>query len=170
MDFAIEQKELEAVAADVELISETCRQSRDLVVLLRSPVIKVDKKVAVLNKIFVGKIGSISLNFIGIIAKRNREDLIPEIAHAFVNLYKEHQGIIAAEVISAVPLDDDLRKKVNAFIQRHSEKVELTEVVNDRIIGGLIIRIGDKQYDDSILKRINELKREFSKNPYISQL
>ena len=170
MDFAIEQNELQAVGADMELISETCKQSRDLVVLLRSPVTKVDKKVAVLNKVFGGKIGSISLNFIGIIAKRNREDLIPEIAVAFINLFKEHQGIVAAEVISAVPLDDELRKKVNAFVKRYSDKVELTEKVSPNIIGGLIIRIGDKQYDDSILKRINELKKEFSKNPYISEI
>ncbi len=169
-DFAIEQNELDAVAADMELISETCKQSRDLVVMLRSPVIKVDKKVSVLNKAFGGKIGSISLNFIGIIAKRDREDVIPEIAAAFVNLYKEHQGIVSAEVISAVPLDDELRSKVNTFVKRFSDKVELKEVVDEDIIGGIIIRVGDRQYDDSILKRINELKREFSKNPYISQL
>jgi len=170
MDFAIEQNELDAVAADMELISETCKQSRELVVMLRSPVIKVDKKVAVLNKVFGGKIGSISLSFIGIISKRDREDVIPEIADAFINLYKEHQGIVSAEVISAVPLDVELRKTVIAFVKRFSDKVELKEVVNDNIIGGIIIRVGDRQYDDSILKRINELKREFSKNPYISQL
>lgn len=170
MNFAIEQNELDAVAADMELISETCKQSRELVVMLRSPVIKSDKKVAVLNKTFGGKIGSISLNFIGIIAKRDREDVIPEIAEAFMNLYKEHQGIVSAEVISAIPLNDDLRSKVNTFVKRFSDKVELEEVVDKDIIGGLIIRVGDRQYDDSILKRINELKREFSKNPYISQL
>jgi len=170
MDYAIEQKELQAVATDMELIAETCKQSRDLVVLLRSPVTRVDKKVAVLNKVFGGQIGSISQNFIGIIAKRNREDLIPEIANAFMSLYKEHQGIVSAEVISAVPLTDELRSKITAFAKRFSEKIDLTEKVNKNIIGGLIIRVGDKQYDDSILRRINELKREFSKNPYISQL
>lgn len=170
IDFAVEQNELQAVAADMELISDTCKESRELVLLLKSPVIKTDKKVAILNKTFGGKIGSISLNFIGIIAKRNREDYLPEIAQAFVNLYKEYQGIVSAEVISAIPLDGDTRKQVLNFIKRFSEKVELQERVDPKIIGGLIIRVGDRQYDDSILNRINQLKREFSKNPYISQL
>lgn len=170
MGFAQEQNALDAVAADMELISSTCVDNRELVLLLKSPIIKTDKKLSILNEVFGGKIGSISLTFIGIVAKRDRENYIPEIAAAFMNQYKDHQGISNAEVISAIPLDEESRKNITAFIKTFSDKVELTERIDQSLIGGFIVRVGDKQYDDSILSRINELKKEFSKNPYISQL
>ena len=141
-------------------ISETCKNSRDLVLLLKSPIIKTDKKISILNETFGGKIGSISLSFLNLIAKRNRESYVPEIAIAFIHAYKAFKGIVSAEVISAVPLDDASRKSITEFVARFSDKVELTERVDEKIIGGFIVRVGDRQYDDSILNRINNNCRE----------
>lgn len=170
LDFALEQKKLEEVKEDMSLIANTTRRSKDLLHMLKSPVIKTDKKINILGKIFAGQIGSITLNFITIIARKHRESIIPDIAHSFGQLYREHKGIIQAEITSAVPLDADSRKKAIAFIQKLSDNVELKEKVNPDLIGGFIIRVGDKQYDESISSRINDLKRAFLKNPYIAEI
>jgi|SRR5690554_3082158 len=163
LDFALERNELEAVAADMELISKTCDESKDLQIMLKSPIIKPEKKLAVIQKIFSGEIGSVSLNFLTVIAGKKRETILPEIARAFASVYREHLGIISADIISAVPLTDIERNKAIEVIKELGEKVELNEKIDKNIIGGFIIRVGDKQYDASVANRIAAIKRDFSR-------
>ena len=170
LGFAEEQNASEAVAADMNLVAKTCEKSKDLMLLLKSPIIQPSKKVSVLQAVFAGKLGTIAANFISIITKKNRESLIPEIAGSFITLYKAKQGIVDAEITTALPLTEEGRKKAMHFVSQMNEKVELTEKIDKSIIGGFIIRVGDKQYDESVLSRISALKREFSKNPYIAQI
>ncbi|MCZ4410431.1 ATP synthase F1 subunit delta [Cryomorphaceae bacterium 1068] len=170
LSFAIDQKELDAVAAEMKLIADTCATSPDLVTLLKSPVVKPAKKRDILDKIFVGQIGTITLKFLKLVTQKKREDQLPEIASAFQYVYREHQGIVTAEIITAVPLSDSGRKKALDFITKLYDKVELTEKVDKELIGGFIIRVDDKRYDESVARKLNSLKREFSKNPYISEL
>ena len=152
----------------MELIASTCSASKELITLLKSPVVKTDKKKAVLDGIFAGKIGSISLKFLEVMARHNRENLIPEVADAFKFIYRESKGIVTAEIITATPLTAEGRKKALKFVTGIYEKAELTEKVDKELIGGFIIRVGDKQYDESVARKLTSLKREFSKNPYIA--
>lgn len=161
LEFAIERNELEAVAADMELISTTCENSKDLRLMLKSPIIKAEKKLAVLQKVFSGEIGSITLNFLELIARKQRESILPGIALAFINAYRDHIGIVSAEITSAVPLTDDERQKAVAIVKELGKEVELIEKIDKDIIGGFIIRVGDKQYDASVKSRIKALKTTF---------
>ncbi len=169
MGFAQEQNALEAVAADMGLIAITCAESEELQVVLRSPIIKTEKKVAIMNQIFGGKIGTISQNFLGLIAKKKRESMVQDIAVAYGNLYKESKGIVSAEITTSLPLDASGREKAIAFISKLGSEVELVEKVDENIIGGFIIRIGDKQYDESVSSRLAAMKRAFSKNTHIAE-
>lgn len=169
MGFAQAQNALEAVAADMDLIAATCLESNELQVVLKSPVIKTEKKVAALNQIFGGKIGTISQNFLGVIAAKKREAIVQDIATAFVNLYKEGKGIVTAEITTALPLDVSGREKAIALISKMGTSVELIEKIDEGIIGGFIIRVGDKQYDESVSSRLAAMKREFSKNTHIAE-
>ncbi len=158
------------VAADMELISSTIEQSRDLRVVLRSPIIKTDKKLSILNAIFSGEIGSISLHFLGLIAKKKRENLLAGIAASYMELYREEQGIVSAEITTAVPLIPLGRKKAIEMIGKWGGKsVELEEKVDPSIIGGFLIRLGDQQYDDSISGRLQDMRRTLKKDIDITQ-
>ncbi len=170
LSFAIEQKKVDEVAADMAVIASTCKESRELVTLLKSPVVKADKKREIINKIFSGQIGTITLKFLDVMTQNNREDILAEIANAFRTVFREYRGIVSAEIITAVPLGDEGRKKAIEFIKSIYDKVELTEKVDEDLIGGFIIRVGDKQYDESVARKLFSLKREFSKNPYISEI
>lgn len=169
MALAQEKGIVDAVQDDMLLVANTCAASHDLQVMLRSPVIKADKKDRILGSIFAGKIGEMTNAFVGILVRKGRETMLPQVAAAFTELYKTHKGIIIAEVASAVALSDDARKKVTALAtEKHPGKtIELIERVDPSLIGGVIIRIGDEQYDGSVSRRLNDLRREFSKNPYI---
>lgn len=165
LDYAIERNEVEAVASDMELISNTCQASRELRLMLKSPIVKAEKKLAVIQKIFSGEIGSISLNFLEMIARKNREAILPQIASAFIKAYRAHLGIVTAEITSAVSLTDKARAEAIAFVKKFGKKVELEERIDKKLIGGFIIRIGDKQYDASVVNRLNTLKTTFL-NPH----
>lgn len=171
LSLAIEQNQLEEAFADMKAVSETCRESRDLVVVLRSPVIKPDKKQAIISGLFAGKLSKISDSFIEIVVRKKRGDLIQFIADEFVLLYKSHKRITTANVTSAVKLDEKLKNRILGLVRGESnEDVELVEKIDPSIIGGFIVRIGDKQVDSSLSRKISKLKTEFSKNQYVSEL
>jgi F-type H+-transporting ATPase subunit delta len=170
LSFAVEQDELENVASDMELIANTCKSSRELIALLKSPVIKTEKKRDVINKVFSGKIGSITLKFLDVMTRQNREDILAEIAMVFRSVYRDHKGIVKAEIVTAIPLSEESRAKAIEIITKLYDKIELSEKVDEEMIGGFIIRVGDKQYDESVSRKLLSLRREFAKNPYISEL
>ena len=159
-ELAKEQNAIESCKADMETIVSTCAASKELALLLKSPVINTDKKLAILSEL--------SNSFITLITKKKREGLLLEIAHQFMLVYKASLGIETAVITSAQALDDSLRSQVLEFIKKQGlEKVELTEKVNENLIGGAIVRIGDRQLDASVLRQINDLKQSFNKNLYI---
>lgn len=166
-ELAKEQNTLEVCKTDMETILSVCSGSKDLALLLKSPVIKTDKKLAILSDVF-SNLSDLTSSFVRLITKKKREALLVEIAQQFMLVYKRSLGIETAIITSAHPLDDSLRAQVLEFIKKQGiEKVELTEKVNQNLIGGAIVRIGDRQLDASVLRQINDLKQSFNKNLYI---
>ncbi len=105
-----------------------------------------------------------------LLAVKKRESYVPEIAEAFYELYKVHKNILTAVVTTANGLDDELRKKVYEVIKKgNNSEVELIEKIDKNVIGGFIIRVGDKQDDTTIRTKINKLNRIFKENPYIKE-
>ncbi len=172
MQLAIEQGQLAAVQEDMRLIAEVCEENRELIVVLRSPVIKGDKKDRILDRIFAGKIGQMTNSFMGIMVRKGREALLPQVAEAFDEIRKQHDGVVTCVVTSAVALDDAARKKVADLAAEKfpGKSILLSEKVDPALIGGVIIRIGDEQYDGSVSRQLNDLRRKFSENPYIPEI
>lgn len=166
---SIEKKELDTVYKDMVLISETVDSSKDLDLLLKSPVVKTDKKQEVLTSIFGKNTSELTKQFLLLISSRNREAIIGDIASAFVRQYKVIKKIIVAEVTSAIKLEAAQKKKILQLLNTdENSSVEVVEKINPEIIGGFIVRVEDKQIDASISRKLDNLKQEFSKNPYIA--
>ena len=165
---AVEKDILEQSYQDMVLLDAVCSKSKELSLLLKSPIVKTDKKLKILEEIFGSKINKASMSFINIITTKKREGLLSLIANSFILLYKTHNKIETATVISATPLDEELRVEVINFIKKNGDKkVELTEKIDESIIGGAIIRMGDKQLDASVSRKISELRQIFNKNLYL---
>lgn len=171
LGLAVEQNLLEDAYADMKRIASTCSESRDFVVFLRSPVVKADKKIAVINAVFGGTLSKLSSGFIAIIAQHRRENILAEIAESFVLQYREYNKISLAEVITAYKLDEAQRERIIAAIRKNEgHEVHISEKTDPSIIGGIIVRVGDRQYDGSILRKLRLLRKDFSTNAYVSQL
>jgi F-type H+-transporting ATPase subunit delta len=166
---AIEQKLEQQAYADMQQIIKTCDGNADLRVLLRSPVIKSDKKNTVLKAVFPS-LNKVTSGFVKIITDHRRENMLYEIAASYVSQYKEHKKILVAEVITAVKLTDDARKKITDSLKKsEGREVEITERIDKDIIGGLIVRVGDRQFDGSIMRKLKDLRKQFQNNPYVPE-
>jgi F-type H+-transporting ATPase subunit delta len=171
LSLAEEQGKLEEVHNDMQLVDATCKESRDLAVVLKNPIIKHDKKRSILEAIFKNKVSDLTLAIFEIICRKNREEILPAIAEEFHIQYNVFKGIEKATVTTAVKIDKGLRESFEKMIKQISDKktVELEEIVDEKIIGGYVLKVGDRQLDDSIKSKITELELQFSKNPYIKE-
>jgi F-type H+-transporting ATPase subunit delta len=172
LGLAVEKKALDEVHRDMLLFSKICNENRSFGLLLKSPVIKHDKKLEILKKIFQGKVHSLTMAFFDIITRKNRESILEAVAKEFHNVYNEYKGIGKATVTTAVPLDAGLRTEFEKLVKNYSNKkqVELIEKVDQDMIGGFVLNVGDRQIDASIKNKIKTLKLKFSQNPYIKEL
>jgi F-type H+-transporting ATPase subunit delta len=166
-ELSLEQNSLEQTFNDMKLVREVCLTSRDLRLMLSSPIITSDKKQNILKSVFEGKLGKLSVLYLNIITAKKREMFIEPIAEQFLLLYKEYKGIIPVILTTAAKADDEIRNKITGLLKNFTKKeVELTEEIKSEIIGGFILKFGKYQYDDSVRKKIMKLKREFNINIY----
>ena len=163
IDLAVEKGQLEAVYADMRQVQSVCEDSREFINFLNSPIIKADKKIATLKAIFDGKLNAITSGFLTIVASKRRENVIPEMANSFIEQYRSHKNILTAVVTSANGLDAATKQKALDLVKSQmSGEVELVEKVNPNIIGGFILKIGDKQLDKSVARQLSNMKKELT--------
>ena len=168
---AQEEGKLEMVHEDMALVRKTVDDNRELDLLLHSPIVKGDKKLAILRAIFAGKIGEISQKFIDILVSKHREHLIDDVAEEVERQYLLIKEIVRAEVVSAIPLTGEEREQVLRVVKQldSSNEIQLKETIDKSIIGGFIITVGDKQVDQSVAGRLEKYRQQFSKNQYIAE-
>jgi F-type H+-transporting ATPase subunit delta len=171
LGLAVEKNALEFVHEDMLLFSKVCRENRAFELMLKNPIIRHDKKREILQRVFQGKVNDLTLAIFDILTQKNREPLLPGIANEFHAAYNNHKGIGRAYITTAVPLDAELRAEFENIVKNISDKkqVELTEKVDDEMIGGFILNVGDRQVDASIKNKLKALKVKFSHNPYIKE-
>ena len=163
-----EKGSLDAVNSDMKLFVSVCEENRDLAHLIANPIINSDKKLSILKQIFGEKINKITMTFFEIVIRKGREKYLIQIAKEFTGQYKVLKGIQTAEITSAVGLDERLRKQIYDLVKGDSKsEVELVEKVDNKLIGGFVLRIGDKQYDASISSSLRKLAQSFSSNQFI---
>src|SRR5690606_2171694 len=148
---AKEKELLQVLKDDVKLIYDASRHSADFIRMLNSPVIKPSDKVRVLNVIFGRKISALTMNFLELTVKNDRESFIPAICRVVLDLVKKEHNIKTAIITTAKELDNGSLEKAEEVLESElGTTVELTAKINERLIGGMVLQIDDKQYDASI--------------------
>ncbi|QCE41116.1 ATP synthase F1 subunit delta [Psychroserpens sp. NJDZ02] len=164
LSLATDNNIAEAVNTDMELINNTVAQSKDLKDMLYSPVISASIKKSALLEIFKG-VNPATVNLINTLIANKRLDLLPQVAGKFITLYEQQKGSQVATVTTAVPLTEALEAKVLAKVKELTGKeAAIKNIVDESILGGFILRVGDTQYNASIANQLSKLKREFTIN------
>ena len=168
LELAIEKGVVEKVHDDMLMFSQLCQSNRDFLLMLRNPIINHDKKRKILYKLFEGKVDPSTLAIFDIITRKNREGFLPDIAEAFVSQYRTYRGIEKATVTTPFPLTDALRAQFkNIVAEQTGHSVELEEKVDKELIGGFILKIGDRLMDNSVRHKLQSLSYEFDDDSYI---
>lgn len=172
LDLGKEMGTLSAVKDDMDLLSKTMAESRELRLLLRNPIVKHDKKLAILKAIFEGKVSDMTLRFFTILTEKNRESAIEGIGPEFLAQYNAMQGIQSAEVTSATPLTAVARLEIRKLVTQQTglTEVQLTEKVDPELIGGFVLRVGDNQIDDSVRTSLRRMRTSLQENSYQNKL
>ncbi len=164
LSLASEQNNADAVNNDMKLIATSIAENSDLSNMLQSPVVRSSVKKTVLMEVF-NNTNALTGNLIDTLIANKRISLLESVAVNFNRLYDELQGTQVAKVTTAVPLTDDLKVKVLAKVKELTGKqVEVKNIIDESILGGFILRVGDIQYNASIANKLNKLKREFTLN------
>lgn len=164
LDLALEQNKLDTVLEDIEAFN-TYLENRDLFLLLKSPIINVSKKQQIFKALFEGKFDALTISFFDIIIRKSREKYLPDISREFINQYRGYKEITTAILITATEMSTDkvdLIKKALLESEITEKELELEMQIDPSIIGGFVIKIGDKLYDASISHKLDQLKKEFS--------
>jgi|SRR6218665_1669977 len=162
LDTAISSGTAAKVNDDMSLIITTVDSNAELKEFLSSPIIDSNSKMNVLVEVFAS-VQNETKSLFRLLQENKRFEILSSIATQFNALFDEMNGIEVAKVTTAFPITPDLEAKVLDKIATISnKKVTVENIVDPSIIGGFILRIGDKQYNASVANRLQELRREFS--------
>jgi F-type H+-transporting ATPase subunit delta len=162
LDSAVENKNLDRVAADVELIYNSLAGSHELKNTLANPVIKPHVKLSVLEEIFKDKISGETMDFLKFLIEKKREDLLGDIASKFLSLRDELLGIVNVDVTVAADLIDEqkeeMRRKLESVLNK---KIRFKFVTDPGLVGGFVAKAGDTVFDATIMHQLDRLRKQF---------
>ncbi|NND62109.1 MAG: ATP synthase F1 subunit delta [Flavobacteriaceae bacterium] len=165
LNLANETNKSAEVFGDMQTIFQTIKGNKELRLMLKSPIIKGEDKKEALLKIFSG-IEEHSKGLINIVVDNQRANVLGDVAESYINLHNDAQGVKVAKVTTAVPLSSELESKVLSKVKEltGSNQVTIENEIDESIIGGFMLRVGDLQYNASIANKLGNIKREFSKS------
>ncbi|MBL7766118.1 MAG: ATP synthase F1 subunit delta [Chitinophagaceae bacterium] len=172
MDLALELGKTEDMYRDIQSIHEICQSSHDFVMMMRSPVIKAEKKLAAVKAIFQNSLDRVTDSFLTLIIKKGREFFIPEMATAFMTQYKLHNKINDVVLTTAEPISEDMKGLIENKIKQQFQNmtIDLKTEINPEIVGGFILEVNNTLFDASILRDLLDIKKQFLKNVYVPDI
>ena len=155
---ALEQGELEKWLEDLKTIATTLSEPQ-LMAILESPSVHLDEKMALISRCLPG-VSQLALNLVYLLIARRRLSLIEQIVSEYERLADAYQGLEHAEVTTAIPLDEEDKKRLSERLASLTgTRIMLSTKVNPDVIGGFVVRIGDRLIDGSIKSKLNSLRK-----------
>lgn len=166
---ARQASQAEAVDADVQVLGETLDDSRELELFFESPIVSREKKEAVLQQLFAGRVSDLTMQFVALLVEKQRETLVPAIVRAYRDLRDQALGIVEAQVRTATPLSPAEVDALKAALEgRTGKTVRMRLDVDPSLVGGLVVRLGDVVYDRSVRHQLDTLREQLSERAALS--
>ncbi|HYA90489.1 MAG TPA: F0F1 ATP synthase subunit delta [Thermodesulfobacteriota bacterium] len=158
------EETLDRVEEELTRLNKSLDSNSELREFLSNPKISSEGKKSGLSQIFGGKISPITLHWMDMVVDQGRQRRLPMIIEAFFTLAQEAREKVTAEVITSIPLSEDLAKRLEQELSKVTKKrVFLKLMVDDSILGGVIVKVEDKVIDGSVKHRLEEIKNEMVK-------
>lgn len=162
-----ENNVLDVLKKDIGLLYQGINEIPELQFIIQSPVIRAKKKMRLFEEAYKNIFCELTFTFIRLVLENRREEYLSGMARYFLDLLKIEQNIQSAEFVSAISINEKIRKSIVQLIaKKFKAQVDLLELVDKRIIGGYILRVGDQQIDASISSKLNRIKKELIYSNY----
>lgn len=168
LTLAIEDNKLEAITQEARSLLAVINGSKELRVLLKSPVIKPGKKESILTKIFSGKLSPLTEKFLILLVRKGREGNLPEILENYLEQYNELKGINHIKLTTAYPVAENTLNHILESIKKTTPltNIEMETAIDESLIGGYVLELRDYLVDASIKRELALVKRQFTSNDY----
>ncbi|MGN6439866.1 MAG: ATP synthase F1 subunit delta [Agriterribacter sp.] len=172
IDLAVENKQLEEVYADMLFLQSVCKQSREFVNLMRSPVVQADKKLSILDAVTGSRVSKLTASFNKLLVQKGRENIFTEIIAAAIDQYNKIKGIHKVKLTTAQPISNELRAAIENKVKADAglTNIQLETVVKDELIGGFVLEFDNNLIDASILRDLKDIQKQFRSNEYVRNI
>jgi F-type H+-transporting ATPase subunit delta len=156
----------------MKFLEDVCNSNADFVAVLKSPVIKEDKKNKIIEAVTSGKVNEVTRLFIKLLGVKTREANLPEIIHAFIDQYNEVKQIHKVKITTAKELSEEMKQMFISKIKESDgiENIELNAKVDEKLIGGFVLEMEGRLVDASIITDLKDIKKQFMNNDYIRKI
>jgi F-type H+-transporting ATPase subunit delta len=172
IDLSIEQNSVDAIYQDMLGLKDLFLQNTDVVSLVKSPVVKADKKQSIFKAILGEQVNPLTIAYINLLTNKGREYFFPEIVNAFIAQYKELKNITTVTLTTATPLDpaiqDSILSKITSELK--GKTIDLQTVVDEKLIGGFVLESNNNMFDASIARDLKDIQKQFAQNVYVNQI
>jgi F-type H+-transporting ATPase subunit delta len=174
LSLANEQKIADKVHADLLGFQQVWSSEVEVRSFLKNPVLAPGKKLPFFTAAFGAAFQPLTFQFFEKLLRGRRTNILGEVAAAFDELYRQQMGIVRVVVTSSAPLNEAARNQIKNKVKASAlfaggSQIELKETVDASLIGGVVVRVDDQQWDASIKTKLDSFKREFEDNPYVAE-
>lgn len=162
-EVALELDKLEEFKEEIKAISQVLENEPKLKTIFEHPKLSKNEKKDIIDSIFKGRVSQEVLNLCYILVDKGRETHLADVSEEYIKLSNEKQGIVEAVAITAVHMNDEEMKKLEDKLSKNlGKKVLLSNVIDSTVIGGVLVKIGDKIIDASIKGRFEDLYKDLN--------
>ncbi len=161
LEIGKEQNILDQVAEELKFIIDLLKEDADFLHYMKAPGFTKESKKSLIDKVFKNQLSDIIINFFSVLIDNDRHSIIEEVYESLSQLLDVEKNRLRVKVISSTKLEESVLSKVQSALQdKFKKQIILEEKVDQSIIGGIIIRIGDLIIDGSISKDLKNIREK----------
>lgn len=161
---ALERNEIDAIAESLATVTSTAATTPELLTVLQHPLVTRERKNHLLGEVFGNSVHADVASFLLLLVEKDRASIIPNVAREFARLVDEHRKVTDAEVLSAIELTEAQTKVLAEQLQAATgNAVRLQTRVDPAILGGLVVRVGDKLIDGSVVTQLKSIREQLKR-------
>lgn len=164
-ELAVETDSLDMIMEEAQAVSQAFSDNAELLKILTHPKITPQEKITIVENIFKGRVSETMLGFLVTVGNKNRYTELENILAYFLNRVKEYKKIGVVSVTSATAMTEEQKAQLEAKLLDTTkyESLETDYGTDEALLGGMIIRIGDRVVDSSIRTKLTNMAKELSK-------
>lgn len=155
-----EQKQTKEMLEQLAVVNQVFAENKEVYKLIATPILNKSERIDILDKLLGGKVDVLLLNFLKVLLENHKIGELPKVVKAFKGIYNRDNNILEVVAVTAKPLSENQREKLLEKLNKDTGKeIELSQKIDPSILGGLILKVENKEINASVRERLNDISR-----------